>query len=106
MGARKVDVPTPEVAPPAAAPPAAAPPRAAAAPVATPTAESEPQPTTQPGYDSRGGARKRPEPAAPVTAERPRKPRRETPVWTYVGIGFAFGLILLGIYQLYGLIAH
>jgi hypothetical protein len=110
-GARKVDVPTPEMAPPAAAPlaaapPAAAPPRAAAAPIATPTAESEPQPTTQPGYDERGGARKRPEPAAPVTAEKPRKPRRETPVWTYVGVGFAFGLVLLGIYQLYGLLGH
>jgi hypothetical protein len=106
-GARKVDVPTPEMAAPAAAPPAAAaPPRAAAAPVAAPTADNESQPTTQPGYDSRGGARKRPEPAVPVTAERPRQPRRETPVWTYVGIGFAFGLILLGIYQLYGLIAH
>jgi hypothetical protein len=50
--------------------------------------------------------RKRPEPAAPVTAEKPRQPRRETPVWTYVGVGFAFGLVLLGIYQLYGLLAH
>jgi hypothetical protein len=96
-GARKTDVPTPEMAPPASAPPAAAaPPRAAAAPTAAPAAESD--------------ARKRPEAAAPaaapVTAERPRKPRRETPVWTYVGVGFAFGLILLGIYQLYGLLAH
>jgi hypothetical protein len=100
-GARKVDVPTPAVVPPAAA----APPRAAAAPVTTPTAESEPQPTTQPGYDSRG-ARKRPDAEAPAVAEKPRKPRRETPVWTYVGVGFAFGLVLLGIYWLYGLLAH
>jgi hypothetical protein len=103
-GARKVEVPTPEVAPP---PAGAAPPRAAAAatPVVTPAAESQPQPTTEPGFDSRG-ARKRPETAAPVTAEKPRKPRREMPVWTYVGVGFAFGLVLLGIYQLYGLLGH
>ncbi len=103
-GARKVDVPTPAVVPPEAV----APPRAAAAPITTPTAESEPQPTTQPGYDSRAAARKRADAAAPApaAAEKPRKPRRETPVWTYVGLGFAFGLVLLGIYQLYGLLAH
>ncbi|HEY6475182.1 MAG TPA: hypothetical protein VI456_01290, partial [Polyangia bacterium] len=101
MGARKVDVPTPEVVPPSAA----APPRAAAAPLATPPAESQPQPTTEPDYDPRS-ARKRPETAEPAAAEKPRKPRRETPVWTYVGVGFAFGLVLLGIYQLYGLLAH
>jgi hypothetical protein len=105
VGARKVDVPPPEMEPPAAA----APPRAATAPASpisptmAPAPEAERQPTTEPGFDQR----KRPEPAAaPVTEEKPRKPRRETPVWTYVGIGFAFGLILLGVYQLYGLIAR
>ena len=105
-GARKVDVPAPAIA---IAAPAAAPPRASAVPIVAPTAEpSEPQPTTQPGFDSKAATRKKSEPAAPAPApaEKPRKPRRETPIWTYVGVGFAFGLVLLGIYQLYGLLAH
>ncbi len=109
-GARKVAVPAPAVvAPtsPATAPdpaaPAASPPRAAAAPIAAPTAEpSERQPTTTPGFDSRGAARK-PGAAAPAAEKQPQK---QTPIWTYVGVGFAFGLVLLGIYQLYGLLAH
>ena len=57
-GARKVDVPAPAiVATPAAAP------RAPAAPISAPSAEpSEPQPTTQPGFDSKVAARKKSEP--------------------------------------------
>ena len=110
-GARKVDVPAPAVVaprrprrPPTA--PAAAPPRAAAAPIAAPTSEpSERQPTTTPGFDSRGAARKRPEPGAAAPAAE-KQPRQQTQIWTYVGVGFAFGLVLLGIYQLYGLLAH
>jgi hypothetical protein len=31
---------------------------------------------------------------------------RETPLWMYVGVGFSFGLLLLGIYRLVGLLAH
>ncbi len=79
MGARKVDVPTPAVVPPTTTP-AGAPPRAAAAPVAEPSPEpSEPQPTTTPGFDSRGAARKKPEPgAAPPAAEK--QPRQQTPI--------------------------
>jgi hypothetical protein len=106
-GARKVDVPTPAVAAPTTAPtaPAAAPPRAAAAPMVGAGAErSEPQPTTTPGFDPRGAVRKRPEPGAAVPAEK--QAGQPTPIWTYVGVGFAFGLVLLGIYQLYGLLAH
>jgi hypothetical protein len=104
MGARKVDVPTPAVVTPGAG---AAPPRAAAAPIVAPAAEpSEPQPSTQPGYDSKAAARKRAEPVAPAPGEKPGKARPQTPIWTYVGVGFAFGLVLLGIYQLYGLLAH
>ena len=104
MGARKVDVPGPAVAAPTTAP-AAAPPRAAAAPLAAPTSEpSERQPTTTPGFDSRG-ARKRPEPGTAAPAAE-KQPRGQTQIWTYVGVGFAFGLVLLGIYQLYGLLAH
>jgi len=108
MGARKVDVPAPAVVVPAPTAPSAASPRAAAAPIPAPTAEpSEPQPTTTPGFDSRGAARKRPEGApAPAAPAAEKQPRRQTPIWTYVGVGFAFGLVLLGIYQLYGLLAH
>jgi hypothetical protein len=110
MGARKVDVPAPAVVAPTTAPtttPASAgSPRAAAAPIAAPAAEpSEPQPTTTPGFDSRGAGRKRPEPGAAAPAAE-KQPRGQTQIWTYVGVGFAFGLVLLGIYQLYGLLAH
>ena len=102
-GARKVDVPGPAVVAPAPTATAPAPPRAAAAPIAAPSSEpSEPQPTTTPGFDSRGAARK-PGAAAPAGEKQPQK---QTPIWTYVGVGFAFGLVLLGIYQLYGLLAH
>jgi len=105
-GARKVEVPGPAVIPPAAG--AAAPTAEAAAPVVAPTLEpSEPQPTTRPGFDARSEGRKRPEAEAARTApEKQRKPQRETPIWTYVGVGFVFGLILLGVYQVYGILAH
>jgi hypothetical protein len=107
MGARKVDVPAPAIAAPEPGQPRGS--AAPGAPMMAPSAEpSEPQPTTQPGFDSKVAARKKAEPAAPAPApaEKPRKPRRETPIWTYIGVGFAFGLVLLGIYQLYGLLAH
>jgi hypothetical protein len=104
-GARKVEVPGPAVIPPPAG--VAPSPAQVAAPVAAPSMEpSEPQPTTQPGFDTRSETRKRPEPVPGRTNEKQRKPPRETPIWTYVGVGFTFGLALLGIYQLYGLLAH
>ena len=100
-GARKTDVPGPEMAPPGAEAP-----RAPAVPVAAPASEpSEPQPTTEPGFDSKS-RKQRPEPAPAAPVEKARKAPRQTPVWTYIGVGFAFGLVLLGIYQLYGLLAH
>jgi hypothetical protein len=103
-GARKVDVPVPAVIPVAAA---GVSPPAAAAPVVVPAVEpSEPQPTTQPGFDARAESRKRPEPAQPAAGDRPRKAKRETPIWTYVAVGFTFGIALLGIYELYGLLGH
>ncbi|HEY2728916.1 MAG TPA: hypothetical protein VGK52_03185 [Polyangia bacterium] len=43
-------------------------------------------------------------PAAPRPTER--STERQGPLWTYVGVGFAFGLALLGIYQLVGRLAH
>ncbi|HET6149503.1 MAG TPA: hypothetical protein VFH68_18345 [Polyangia bacterium] len=42
---------------------------------------------------------------APVRASTAKK-SRGIPVWTYVGVGFLFGLALLGIYQLVGVLAH
>jgi hypothetical protein len=92
-GARKVDVPAPAMAPPAAA--------AAAAPPAV-TAPEASEPTTRPGFDSRTETRKRPEPV--VTQRVPAA--GQTSVAAYVGVGFAFGLALLGIYELYAMLAH
>jgi hypothetical protein len=96
-GARKVAVPGPEVS----------------APVDDPAA-------TRQGYDSgRTEAPKRPStsvpvakpapapaPAAAAAADKAPAPKRETPIWTYVGVGVTFGLVLIGIYQLVGLLAH
>ena len=31
---------------------------------------------------------------------------RQAPIWTYVGVGVTFGLALIGIYQLVGMLAH
>jgi hypothetical protein len=47
-----------------------------------------------------------PAPAAAGATERVRTPKRETPIWTYVGVGVTFGLVLIGIYQLVGYLAH
>ncbi len=108
-GARKVGVPAPAMAPPApdpaaAAPAPAAPVAAAATPVAATTESTEP--TTRPGYEPRTEGRKKPEPAAakPEPAAAPARP--QTSVAAYVGVGFAFGLALLGVYELYALLAH
>ncbi|HVT10002.1 MAG TPA: hypothetical protein VHO67_21220 [Polyangia bacterium] len=94
-GARKVEVPAPAMAPPPAAAPAAAAPAAAAATEAS-------EPTTRPGFEPRPEGRKRPEPA--VTQRVPAA--GQTSVAAYVGVGFAFGLALLGIYELYAMLAH
>jgi hypothetical protein len=41
------------------------------------------------------------------TSRVPARPlQKETPIWTYVSVGFTFGLVLLGIYHLVGLLAH
>ena len=87
-GARKVSVPPPEVKPvPAANRPApAAPARRASAPVPILATRAE---STEP---VRRPAEEKPAPVKPA--------KKEAPVWTYVGVGFMFGLALLGIYQL------
>ncbi|MBC8131356.1 MAG: hypothetical protein H7X95_00135, partial [Deltaproteobacteria bacterium] len=41
---------------------------------------------------------------APTKA--PLEKSAETPVWTYVGVGFVFGLALLGVYRLVIVLAH
>jgi hypothetical protein len=101
-GARKVAVPGPEVS-------------------TSPAAADDPSATHQ-GYDSGAAAEApkrvstpvpaaKPAPApAPAAAggatERIRAPKKETPIWTYVGVGVTFGLALIGIYQLVGMLAH
>jgi hypothetical protein len=101
-GARKVAVPGPEVS-------------------TAPAAADDPSATHQ-GYDSGAAAEApkrastpvpaaKPAPApAPAAAggatERVRAPKKETPIWTYVGVGVTFGLALIGIYQLVGMLAH
>jgi hypothetical protein len=35
-----------------------------------------------------------------------KRPPNETPVWTYVGVGFIFGMALLGVYRLVMVLAH
>lgn len=43
---------------------------------------------------------------APTKVAAKQKAARETPIWTYVGVGFIFGLALLGVYRLYLVLAH
>jgi hypothetical protein len=103
-GARKVSVPAPDVSPvPAPAPAAAA-------------TRAPDMSATQHGFGLTPGTEapaKRPAaqvpakaaaPTAVIEKETPKK--REAPIWTYVWVGFAFGLALLGIYQLVGLLSH
>ena len=97
---------SPAAAAPAPRPPGRGPPRPAPRPRRShaPTKPRRAAADDDAGIDSRGGARKRPSRGAPAAAKQPRT--RQTPIWTYVGVGFAFGLVLLGIYQLVGLLAH
>jgi hypothetical protein len=103
-GARKTAVPAPEIS---AAAPAAAP---------APAKEKEVGRTTHHGFEANAAAPKKvPEgeksdkvdktkpTRAPVAAP---SPTRQAPIWTYIGVGFTFGLALLGIYQLVGRLAH
>jgi hypothetical protein len=104
-GARKTAVPAPELAPP---------PASAAAPAPAPA--KDPGRVTQFGFESRAGtaASKKAEPEEKVEkveraqprAAAKRAPERQAPLWTYIGVGFTFGLVLLGIYQLVGRLAH
>ncbi len=50
--------------------------------------------------------RKRPEPGAKPEPQREEPAKRGTSVAAYVGVGFAFGLALLGIYELWAMLSH
>jgi hypothetical protein len=102
-GARKVSVPAPEVS-------------------TTPVAAADDPSATRGGYGTSPAAEapKRPSTPAPVMqkpapapapvaaamSEKTSVAKRETPIWTYVGVGVIFGASLIGIYQLVGLLAH
>jgi hypothetical protein len=111
-GARKVAVPAPEIIPPVAG-------AAAAKDVGRTTQfgfEAGPAPAT-----NATNATKKAQPedkvdkvervdkadrTQPTRAPGKRAPQPPAPIWTYVGVGFTFGLVLLGIYQLVGRLAH
>jgi len=102
-GARKVAVPAPEVLTTPAA--------AADDPAATrggygtaPAAEAPKRPSAPAPVTQRPAAA--PAPAAAAASEKTSVTKRETPIWTYVGVGVIFGASLIGIYQLVGLLAH
>jgi hypothetical protein len=106
-GARKVAVPAPEIV---------------VVPAAAPAPTKDVGRTTQFGFETGATAAKKAEkvdaskedsktdksdktkPTRAPAAAKP--PGRQAPIWTYVGVGFTFGLALLGIYQLVGRLAH
>jgi hypothetical protein len=46
-------------------------------------------------------------PAKAAPKPQPPAPRSsETPIWTYIGVGFVFGLALLGVYRLVMVFVH
>jgi hypothetical protein len=102
-GARKVSVPAPEVS--------TAPAAAADDPGAThggygtsPAAEAPKRPSAPAAVAHKPTPA--PVPAAAAMSEKTSVTKRETPIWTYVGVGVIFGASLIGIYQLVGLLAH
>ena len=103
MGARKVSVPAPEVS---AAPSAAADdPTATRAGYSAPAAEAPKRaPTPAPVAAPRPAPT--PAPIAAAASEKTQATKRETPIWTYVGVGVIFGAGMIGIWQLAILLAH
>jgi hypothetical protein len=102
-GARKVSVPAPEVLTTPAA--AADDPSATRGGFGTsPAAEAPKRPSTPAPVTQRPAPA--PLPAAAAASEKTSVAKRETPIWTYVGVGVIFGASLIGIYQLVGLLAH
>ncbi|HSZ84195.1 MAG TPA: hypothetical protein VLA14_18045 [Polyangia bacterium] len=107
-GARKVAVPAPAIVTPVAPPPAAA------KDVGRTTQFGfDPGPSAEPKKADKSrdksadkSSEDRGDKTQPVRAPAPRPQPRQAPIWTYVGVGFTFGLVLLGIYQLVGRLAH
>jgi hypothetical protein len=108
-GARKVAVPAPEIVQAAPAAPTAAPAKAKEKDVGRTTHFGfEAAPVKVQDKDEKSDKIEKTKPTrapapAPVAAK---APTRQAPIWTYVGVGFTFGLVLLGIYQLVGRLAH
>jgi hypothetical protein len=112
-GARKTVVPAPAIIPPGAT----GEPAPAMASTAASTA-AEASRTTHQGYGGQpaaievvpgkaaGAAPAAEDRTTPVRLAATAKKSKGIPVWTYVGVGFLFGLALLGIYQLVGVLAH
>ena len=101
-GARKVSVPAPEVT--AAAPGAEADdPAATRSGYSAPAAEAPKRPSAPVSAPKPAPV---PAPAAAAASEKTSIPKRETPIWTYIGVGVIFGASLIGIYQLVGLLTH
>jgi len=105
-GARKVAVPAPEIAPASVT--------TTPAPASTsPAPAKEVGRTTHHGFEGRASApqkveeREKSERTKPVRAPAHAAPApRQASMWTYIGVGFTFGLVLLGIYQVVGRLAH
>jgi hypothetical protein len=113
-GARKTALPGPEVAAaPADDPSATQSGYGAAAAAAVREQEKEQAKETEKEQAKRtstpmpaAAAKAVPAPAAAAASEKVRAPKRETPIWTYVGVGVIFGAVLIGIYQLVGWLSH
>jgi hypothetical protein len=112
-----VPAPAATTAPPPAATPApvaatsapqpaapAAQPAAPAAPAAQPAAPA--RAPEKPRATGPGGAAAREDKTVPTRAPTAAPPRKETPIWTYIFVGFVFGLVLLGIYRLVMVVAN
>ena len=105
-GARKVAVPAPEIQAAASAAPARRPPRTRDGPP-TSASRRRPLPRRFPRRTTRATRSTTKPTRAPAPAPAAARPAtRQAPIWTYVGVGFTFGLVLLGIYQLVGRLAH
>jgi hypothetical protein len=89
---------------------------ARAATAAAPTAESakpgkqavaQPSPTAlKPAHAAAATTTATAEIDRTIPTKAPKQKPNETPVWTYVGVGFIFGLALLGVYRLVIVLAH
>ena len=105
-GARKTAVPGPEVSATAADDPAATRSGYGAAPAPKEKEKEKEQPKRTSTPTPTGAPKAVPAPAAAAATEKAHAPKRETPIWTYVGVGVIFGACLIGIYQLVGLLTH